>query len=54
MPETLEEIKKLLASWEHQKNNKLTEARVCDAYIHAFNSVIELLEKNKPKKKESS
>jgi len=47
--ETLEEIKKLKAAWEHQKQNKLKDARICDAYIHAFDSVIQLLEQEKAK-----
>lgn len=55
MDKTLDEVKKLKASWEHQKQNQLKEARICDAYIHAFGSVIQLLEQEatkseKPKK----
>lgn len=49
MDETLDEVKKLKASWENQKNHKLKEARICDAYIHAFGSVIQLLEQEKAK-----
>lgn len=56
MAKTLEEVKKLMASWQNQKDNKLKEARICDAYIHAFDSVIQLLEQEKPteKKKDTS
>ena len=57
--ETLDEVKKLKAAWENQKNNQLKEARICDAYIHAFDSVIQLLEQEaakpeKPKKTTST
>lgn len=51
---TLDEVKKLKASWEHQKNNKLKEARICDAYIHAFGSVIQLIEQEEKAKAKKS
>lgn len=53
MGKTLDEVKKLKASWEHQKQNQLKEARICDAYIHAFDSVIQLLEQEKAKLEKS-
>ena len=56
MEETLKEIQKLKASWERQKQNKLKDGKICDAYIHAFDSVLQLLdqESKKAKKKTDS
>ena len=59
MEETLEEVQKLKSSWEYQKENHLKDSRICDAYIHAFDSVIQLLQQEmtrlkKPKKSTSS
>lgn len=52
MPETaLAELKKVLANWEKQKNNNLTDARICDAYIKATSGAIELIEQENTKKK---
>jgi len=53
MAKTLDEVKKLKASWENQKNHKLKEARICDAYIHAFDSVIQLMEQEEAKPEKS-
>lgn len=55
MEDLLKEYEKLKASWENQKNSKLKDARICDAYIHAFDSAIQLLkqEMDKPKKKKT-
>jgi len=38
MVDTLAELKKLVDVWEKQKENQLKDARICDAYIHAFKS----------------
>lgn len=53
MAKTIDEVKKLKDAWEHQKSHKLKEARICDAYIHAFDSVIQLLEQEKAKPEKS-
>lgn len=50
----LEDLIKARDGWIHQKDNKLTEARICDASITALNGAIELVEaeaKKTPKKK---
>lgn len=43
----LEDLKKARDGWQHQKDNNLTEARICDASIRAFNGAIELVEADK-------
>ena len=53
MDEVLKEVKKLKDSWEYQKKEHLKDERICDAYIHAFDSVIQLLEQEKAKSKKS-
>jgi len=53
MEEVLKEVKKLKDSWEYQKKEHLKDERICDAYIHAFDSVIELLEQSIAKSKKS-
>ena len=51
MEETLKEVQKLKSSWEYQKENHLKDPQICDAYIHAFDSVIQLLEQETAKSK---
>jgi len=53
MEEVLKEVKKLKDSWEYQKKEHLKDERICDAYIHAFDSVIQLLEQSITKSKKS-
>lgn len=50
----IEDLKKARASWEKQKDNNLTDARICDASINALTAAIELIEadaKKTPKSK---
>ena len=54
MAKTVDEVKKLKAAWENQKQNKLKDARICDAYIHAFDSVIQLMQQEEAKPKKDS
>jgi len=49
MVDTLAELKKLVDVWEKQKENQLKDARICDAYIHAFKSAIQLVEQGEKK-----
>ncbi len=47
------DLKKARESWENQKQNNLTDARICDATIKALTSAIEIVEaydKKVPKK----
>ena len=44
-----EELEKIKKSWEHQKQNELSEARICDAYIKATNAAIQLIEQDEAK-----
>ena len=53
MDEFLKEVKKLKDSWGYQKKEHLKDERICDAYIHAFDSVIQLLEQSIAKSKKS-
>lgn len=41
------ELKKIKESWEKQKNEKLKDARICDAYINATSAAIQLIEQKK-------
>ena len=50
----IDELKKALDSWQKQKDNKLTDARICDAYIKAFTAAIELVGIDTKKKKADS
>ena len=53
MEEVIKEVQKLKDSWEYQKENHLKDPRICDAYIHAFDSVIQLLQQETAKSKKS-
>lgn len=44
-----EELEKIKKSWEHQKQNNLSEARVCEAYIKATSAAIQLIEQDETK-----
>ena len=54
MEEVFKEIQKLKNSWENQKLNHLKPDRICDAYIHAFDSVLQLLDQETRKIKKKS
>ena len=54
MGSAIDELKKTKEAWEKQKNNKLVDARIADAYINATQAAIELIEEEKPKKKTDS
>lgn len=45
----IEELKKAKTAWEKQKDNKLTDARICDASITALQAAIEIIEHEKKK-----
>lgn len=51
MTEALAELKKIKEAWEKQKNEKLKDARICDAWIDATSAAIQLIEKETPTKK---
>lgn len=51
--DALEELTRAKNSWEKQKNEKLKDARICDAHIESLAAAIQLLGKDPNYKKET-
>ena len=49
-----EELIKAREAWQHQKDNRLSEARICDAKIEVFDAAIEMIEKDEAKAAEAA
>lgn len=50
----IEDLKKARDSWQNQKDNNLSDARIADAYIKALSSAIEMVEADKTLSKPST